>query len=81
MVFLCHLNQAEQDRTDLGRFCGIGEREVVALDHERLISPFQTVIAELNVAVLQIGRQRRPLVLKVVQSNAPLRLWRGGSRF
>ena len=81
MVFLCRLNQAEQDCTALGSVCGIGEQEVFAGDHERLNASFRAVIAELNAAVLQIGRQRGPLVLEIVQSNAQLRLRRGGPRF
>ena len=39
------------------------------------------VVAELNAAVLQIGCQRGPLVFEIVQSNAQLRLRRGGPRF
>ena len=81
MVFLCCLNQAEQDRAALGPVCGIGEQEVFPGDHERLNAPFRAVIAELNAAVLQIGRQRGPLVFEIVQSNAQLRLRRGSPRF
>ena len=81
MVFLCRLNQAEQNRAALRAIRGIGEQEVFAGDYKGLNAALGAVIAELNAAVFQIGGQRRPLVLEVVQSNAKLRLWRGGSRF
>ena len=81
MVFLCRLNQAEQDCAALGPICGIGEQEVLAGDYKGLNAALGAVIAELNAAVFQIGGQRRPLVLEVVQSNTKLRLWRGGPRF
>ena len=79
VVLLCRFNQAEQDRTALGTVCGIGKQEVFARDHKRFDAAFGAVIAEFNAAVLQIGRQCRPLVFEIVQSNAQLRLRRGGS--
>ena len=81
VVLLCRLNQAEQDGAALGSVCGIGEQEVFTGDHKRLNAPFRTVIAEFHAAVLQIGCQRGPLVFEIVQSNAQLRLRRGGPRF
>ena len=81
MVFLCRLNQAEQDCTALGTVCGICKQKVFARDYKGLNAALCPVIAELNAAVLQIGRQRGPLVLEIVQSNAQLRLRRGGPRF
>ena len=60
---------------------GPEQQEVFPRDHERLNAPFRPVIAELNAAVMQIGRQRGPLVLEVVQSNAQLRLRRSAPRF
>ena len=63
MVFLCRLNQAEQDCAALGPICGIGEQEVFAGDYKGLNAALRAVIAELNAAVMQIGSKRHDPVV------------------
>ena len=48
MVFLCRLNQAEQDCTALGTVCGIGEQKVFAGDYKGLNAALGPVVAQLQ---------------------------------